>query len=99
MQKGNRVPGAYLAYAILYSLAVWAGQRINNLCRLRAAFSSIPTAPTNHPTDRYALSKSARGQKGANNRNDPVRVKIFSDRSDKRIQGLCVALSCCCSAC
>ena len=38
---------------------------------------SIPTAPTNHLSDWSGLSKNARGQKGANNPDDPVRV-LFS---------------------
>jgi hypothetical protein len=35
---------------------------------------SIPTAPTNHIPDWSGLNKNARGQKGANRPDDPVRA-------------------------
>src|SRR6266852_925351 len=43
---------------------------------------SIPTAPTNHPCDWQALSKSARGQ---NKLGDSVRAFIVGGTSDNRI--------------
>ncbi len=36
--------------------------------------NSIPIAPTNHPSDWSGLSKNARGQKGADKPDDPVRA-------------------------
>jgi hypothetical protein len=46
---------------------------------------SIATAPTNHPPDWSGLSKNARGQKGADKPDDPVRAGILSGTSDSRI--------------
>ena len=38
---------------------------------------SIPTAPTIHLHDGWTLTKNARGQKGANSSDDPVRARIL----------------------
>src|SRR5438445_180059 len=46
---------------------------------------STPTAPTNHLPDWWGLNKNTRGQKGANNPDDPVRASIVSGASDNRI--------------
>ncbi len=45
---------------------------------------SIPTAPTNYPCGRWAVIKNARGQKGADSLDDPVRASIFGGTSDHR---------------
>lgn len=46
---------------------------------------SIPTAPTNHPSDWWELTETARGQKGADSLHDPVLALILGGTSDGRI--------------
>ncbi len=44
-----RVPAVYLSWANRVFLAFFSFNRMNNLRAFNVAFSSIPTAPTNHP--------------------------------------------------
>ena len=46
-----------------------------------------PTDPTNHPADRLALSKIARGQKGTDQPDDPACAPIPIGTGDHRISG------------
>ena len=50
--------------------------------------NSIPTAPTNHLSDRWILNKNTQGQKGADNVDETVRVAVYSGTSDNWIQEL-----------
>jgi hypothetical protein len=47
-----RVPAVYPTHAFLAFLAACAQRGMNNLRVCHGADGSIPTAPTNHPTDR-----------------------------------------------
>ena len=68
----RRVPGVYLSWANRVLLAFFAFNGINNLSAFNVAFSSIPTAPTNHLSDGWTLNKNMRGQKGADKTVGPV---------------------------
>ncbi len=46
---------------------------------------SYRTAPTNHLPDWSGLNENARGQKGADRPDDPVRALVFGGTSDNRI--------------
>jgi len=71
----RRVPAVYLGWVNMGFLAFLAFNRINNLRIFSVAFSSIPTAPTNHLPDWSGFNEFARGQKGADKAIDPVLVR------------------------
>ena len=55
----------YLTWANWLFLAFFALNRINDLRAFNVAFSSIPTAPSNHPFPQQQLSDLSRRQKAA----------------------------------
>jgi hypothetical protein len=72
----------------LLLLSFFTFNEINNLSAFNVAFSSIPTAPTNHLHDGWTLSKNTRGQKGADWADDPVQCIFPSGTGDNRIRML-----------
>ena len=71
------------------------GSSVNTLIRVARAFTCfqltelvrrVPKTLEKFP-DGWTLSKNARGQKGADNPDDPVCVRVFSGTSDDRIFG------------
>jgi hypothetical protein len=65
-------------------LAFFAFNEINNLRGFNVTFSSIPTAPTNHPSDWSELSKNARGQKGANSPDEFSAARVTPGLEESR---------------